>query len=590
MAHTKQHVSEFSPDGKLFAIVNNLGILKIWDTETNELKQEFTPNLHLASQCSALTWISISTQKKAKKGRKSLESGSLYIALASSSGGVSLYSYAQGNIERELKGEGHSQKITAMFFDQVENLYTCGEDGQIITWNLPNEKQISSFSTGNEIPLNIAYLPISKNIIVGSRQLKVYSLESQECIQTFTGHTSEVKFLSTFSLNDTEYAISASKMERIICLWKIGQKGKNKSAVCTLLMEDLAYYLTSQVDDEGNLKLASVTRSGVIHVYLIPLDSLKSDKPIKPKVTIEIASDSSQVIKPLPAVAASLDHAQKDHILFAYGDQQILTFEQITPNYSEKLQVLVRSDPKSQFLKKKSIQSNHVGASLNTITPLVSENVEYASGALVPRKNRKPVEMPFESRLQNLNLNVSAGEKPEANSKVQLLIQALHSKDPQMLGFVLSTNNIDVIKTTLQRLPVQYVGSLVNELTLMMQKKSNSVERSMAWLKILVQTHSSQLMALGAEDLLEKFGPLLGIIEHRSNCLMEISRLSGRLQLLLSQIKRNKEEDNLDIENALIYADTDSSNSDIEEDGMEEKSVSEGEWEEDDDSVEEMES
>ncbi|XP_055906734.1 WD repeat-containing protein 43 [Eupeodes corollae] len=587
MALVEQHVSGFSPDGKLFALVNHLGILKIWDTETNELMQEFTPNLHLSSKCSAITWVEISAQKKHKKERKFLDAGSsLYIALATGTGGVSLYSYALGKIQSDLKGEGHLGKITSIFYDADETLYTCGEDCQVISWNLPKEKQINSFSIGNEKPQSIAYLPNSKNIVVGARQIKVFSLETCELAQTFTGHTSEVTILSTFAIDDTEYVISASKMERIICLWKIGKKGKNKSSSCTLLMEDIAQSLTCQLDDEGSIKLASVTRSGVIHVYLIPLDSIKAEKPIKPKVTIEIASDSTSAIQPIPAVAASLEHAMKGQILFCYGNTNFMTFEQIFPNYSEKLQVLVRADPKSRFMKKKKTDSTQIGSSLKTLTPYVDSKVEYTLGSVVSRKKLKAAEMPFESRLQNLNLNV--GEKPEAQSNVQLLMQALHSKNRGMLMSVLTRTDPKVILKTLQKLPVQYVGSLVNELTLLMQKKRVNVEISAKWLKVLAKTHSSQLMALGSEDLLEKFGPCIGIIEHRASCLMEISKLNGRLQLLVSQIQRNKEEDNLDNENALIYADTDSSNSDIE-DGMETKSVSDDEWEEDEDSAEEME-
>lgn len=56
-----QHVLGFSPDGKLFALINDQGILRIWDTDTNELKQEYTPNLHLAGPCSALVWISVAS-------------------------------------------------------------------------------------------------------------------------------------------------------------------------------------------------------------------------------------------------------------------------------------------------------------------------------------------------------------------------------------------------------------------------------------------------------------------------------------------------------------------------------------------------
>lgn len=49
--------SAFSPDIKYYASITAEGKLKIWDTENNALKQEFTPNLHLSSQCTCLQWI-----------------------------------------------------------------------------------------------------------------------------------------------------------------------------------------------------------------------------------------------------------------------------------------------------------------------------------------------------------------------------------------------------------------------------------------------------------------------------------------------------------------------------------------------------
>lgn len=152
-------------------------------------------------------------------------------------------------------------------------MYTCGEDCQIIVWSIAEEKRISGWSIGNEKPHSLAYMAQSNNLVIGARQIKVYSVLSQELVQTFTGHTSEVNLMSSLLINESvEYAVTTSKMERIICLWKIGKKGRNKSAACNLLMEDIAHCLTCQVDEEGNLKVASVTRSGVIHLYLIPVD------------------------------------------------------------------------------------------------------------------------------------------------------------------------------------------------------------------------------------------------------------------------------------------------------------------------------
>lgn len=64
-----QHVSEFSPDGKLYAFINADGKLKIWDTESNQLKQEYVPNLHLSAPCTCFTWIRINTSAPQANGQ-----------------------------------------------------------------------------------------------------------------------------------------------------------------------------------------------------------------------------------------------------------------------------------------------------------------------------------------------------------------------------------------------------------------------------------------------------------------------------------------------------------------------------------------
>ena len=140
-------------------------------------------------------------------------------------------------------------------------------------WSIAEEKQLTSWSVGPEKPYSIAYMPVSQSLVVGSRLIKVYSVETQELLQTFTGHTSEINFMEHFVVNDKiEYALTTSRMERIICMWKIGKKGRNKPASCTLLMEDIAHCLSCQLQEEDNtLKVSSVTRSGVIHVYVIDL-------------------------------------------------------------------------------------------------------------------------------------------------------------------------------------------------------------------------------------------------------------------------------------------------------------------------------
>jgi U3 small nucleolar RNA-associated protein 5 len=49
--------SGFSEDGKYFAYSGADGKLKVWETESGILSQEYTPNLHLSSPCTCLTWV-----------------------------------------------------------------------------------------------------------------------------------------------------------------------------------------------------------------------------------------------------------------------------------------------------------------------------------------------------------------------------------------------------------------------------------------------------------------------------------------------------------------------------------------------------
>jgi WD40 repeat protein len=49
--------SAFSEDGKYFGYCGVDGKLKVWETESGILSQEYTPNLHLSSPCTCLTWV-----------------------------------------------------------------------------------------------------------------------------------------------------------------------------------------------------------------------------------------------------------------------------------------------------------------------------------------------------------------------------------------------------------------------------------------------------------------------------------------------------------------------------------------------------
>lgn len=85
-------------------------------------------------------------------------------------------------------------------------------------------------------------------------------------------------------------------------------------------------------------------------------------------------------------------------------------------------------------------------------------------------------QLPLKDRLENLSLNADAntpGRSPTKGANmVQLLIQALNSKDKNILTTVLFTKNENMIHHTVAKLPPQAITPLLKELTVMLQGKT----------------------------------------------------------------------------------------------------------------------
>lgn len=320
---------------------------------------------------------------------------------------------------------------------------------------------------GAEQTTSIVYLTATKRLVVAGRQLKIWSVEKEELQTTLSGHSSNVTLLKYLESGGKEYILSAAKNDRVLNLWPLKNSKKIKNSPIPYLMEDIAHGLSGKFDADGDLKVAAITRSGVLHVYTSGNVS-KGDTPtknIKPRVTIEIATDSSQIVEPIPIISATIEFGNKSKsIHFGYGDRQNVRFEESELDTSEKRQVLIRSDP-----KRPPIKANDKSINLKTVAPHIdAAGVEYQTTVV---HRGKTSEIPMEMRLQNLSLaagNSAANEKNVA----QLLDQALKSKDATLLRTVFINKDEQLIRATLLRLNKQHVLRLVDELILETQKKT----------------------------------------------------------------------------------------------------------------------
>lgn len=93
---------------------------------------------------------------------------------------------------------------------------------------------------------------------------------------------------------------------------------------------------------------------------------------------------------------------------------------------AEKNQVLIRKDPKKEVASGRAAAAAAKDKLLKTIAPVVDDTAAYQTPATLARKSHKAIEMPMETRLENLAL-----EQSTSNTKnmAQLLVQGLHNHD-----------------------------------------------------------------------------------------------------------------------------------------------------------------
>lgn len=415
----------------------------------------------------------------------------------------------------------------------------------MIKWSIKSCQQESSFDCGPEKPTAICLA--GENIVTASKSIKVWNSEFQ-VVQTFTGHSSSVLILKSFEYNDESFFISASKNDRNLSLWKISEDEKKTGAAATFsLLNNSPNYVDFRLNGE-HLEIACICRNDSMAFFDTNLAALKSKKPVKAQFTLEIASDEAGKVNHIPISAVAISN---EELLIGYGDL-LMKFELVSNQQEQKNTILVRRDPiKIEVAKKKKNKEDQ----LNVVTPIIDSKVEILNVISATRKAQKSVEIPLETRLDNLTVGES--KRPNAKKMTHQLVQGLHGHDANILRNVLRQTDEEAVRLTVKYLPSQYVMAFVNELSLLMTKKTAGSETALMWLRFLIQTHASSLMAYGYDNLNATFGTTLGIIDHRTHNLPGLTRLRGRLDLLVQQVKQKSDiDDEIRNENVLVYEDS----------------------------------
>ena len=124
-----------------------------------------------------------------------------------------------------------------------------------------------------------------------------------------------------------------------------------------------------------------------------------------------------------------------------------------------------------------------------------------------------------------------------ANTMHSALLQALRTDDQKLLEqCILARVSEDVVKKTVQALPVQYVVSFLNSVVKFFQDSPSRGLTVVRWIRIILSEHLSYLMTV--PNIVHTLSGLYLMVNSRLDTNKSILKLSGRLDLVLAQVAK----------------------------------------------------
>ncbi|KAF7253578.1 WD repeat-containing protein 43 [Varanus komodoensis] len=432
----------------------------------------------------------------------------------------------------------------------------------------------------------------------------------------FTGHATAVSMLMFITVRPSNenqpfdgitglYFLSGAMHDRLLSVWQVRSDRKEKNAVMSFTVPDEPIHvdLTVSESKEEPVKLAVVCRDGQLHLFEQVLNGY-CKKPLTSKCTIQIATPGEgheSTPTPVPVLAAAFC-SDKESLLLVYGNSLQPVLERVALNTTESHVCLVRDIQKTLTLKTEmvvtKVKTPVVNSEVKTLVPGIpghSAAIKTSSRKEKIETKRKPggQEESIEDRLGAMDIDVmktkpSPGGLPQTDNFAVLLVQGLESNDPEILNKVLQTKKEAIIKKTVARIPVYAVIPLLHELTKRLQGHPYSASQMVRWLKSVLTIHASYLSTL--PDLVPQLGMLYQLMESRVKTLQKLSRLHGKLYLIITQVAALEQaQDVPDVDQTAKLVYEEESSEEGSDDEMAAERDSDENWDEDDENEEEEE-
>jgi U3 small nucleolar RNA-associated protein 5 len=145
---------------------------------------------------------------------------------------------------------------------------------------------------------------------------------------------------------------------------------------------------------------------------------------------------------------------------------------------------------------------------------------------------------------------------PSANSLGTVLTQALRTNDRGLLESCFEMNDLDSVRSTIDRLPSSLVANLLHQLAERMHRRPGRAGNLMVWVQWSLVAHGGYLA--GQTKLMAQLRGLKRVIAERAQGLQPLLELKGKLDMLAAQMELRRKMQSAargqdDDEEAVIY-------------------------------------
>lgn len=164
---------------------------------------------------------------------------------------------------------------------------------------------------------------------------------------------------------------------------------------------------------------------------------------------------------------------------------------------------------------------------------------------------------------------------PSANSLGTVLTQALRTNDRDLLESCFEMNDLESVRSTIERLPSHLVSVLLPRLAERIHKRPGRAGNLMVWVQWAIVSHGGYLA--GQPEVVLHMGSLIRVIKERAHGLQPLLQLKGKLDMLSAQLElrrsvqaRSAKDQEQEEEEAVIYVEgQDETSSDDEQRAIE---------------------